>query len=121
MTPAGTSTSLTSIINGKKTHTHTQWVVRGQPRRRKRFLKGEGCRYGFNRSKWKLEDEEGGGRGWEGGGEEGRGGGDVEQREQSENPLATQPDRENELRQTNRGVGGVCVGVVPRVSKLSRA
>ena len=37
-------------------------------------------------------------------------------------PLATQPDREIELSQTNRGVGGVCVGVVPRVqSKLSRA
>ena len=36
--------------------------------------------------------------------------------------MATQPDREIELRQTNRGVGGVCVGVVPRVqSKLSRA
>ena len=36
--------------------------------------------------------------------------------------MATQSDREIELRQTNRGVGGVCVGVVPRVqSKLSRA
>ena len=36
--------------------------------------------------------------------------------------MATQPDREVELSQTNRGVGGVCVGVVPRVqSKLSRA
>ena len=36
--------------------------------------------------------------------------------------LATQPDREIELSQTNRGVGGVHVGVVPRVqSKLSRA
>ena len=35
--------------------------------------------------------------------------------------MATQSDREIELRQTNRGVGGVCVGVVPRVqSKLSR-
>ena len=34
----------------------------------------------------------------------------------------TQPGREIELSQTNRGVGGVCVGVVPRVrSKLSRA
>ena len=34
--------------------------------------------------------------------------------------MATQPDREIELNQTNRGVGGVCVGVVPRVqSKLS--
>ena len=36
--------------------------------------------------------------------------------------MATQPDGEVELSQTNRGVGGVCVGVVPRVqSKLSRA
>ena len=36
--------------------------------------------------------------------------------------LATQPDKKIELSQTNRGVGEVCVGVVPRVqSKLSRA
>ena len=36
--------------------------------------------------------------------------------------MATQSDREIELSQTNRGVGGMCVGVVPRVqSKLSRA
>ena len=36
--------------------------------------------------------------------------------------MATKPDREVELSQTNRGVGGVCVGVVRRVqSKLSRA
>ena len=28
--------------------------------------------------------------------------------------MATQSDREIELSQTNRGVGGVCVGVVPR-------
>ena len=36
--------------------------------------------------------------------------------------MATHPDREIELSQTNRGVGGVYVGVVPRVqSKLSRA
>ena len=36
--------------------------------------------------------------------------------------MATQSDREIELSQTNRGVGRVCVGVVPRVqSKLSRA
>ena len=49
-------------------------------------------------------------------------GGGVVQREQWEDPLATQPDREIELTQTNRGVGGVYVGVVPRVqSKLSRA
>ena len=35
--------------------------------------------------------------------------------------MATQPDREIELSQTNQGVGGVCVGVVPRVqSKLAR-
>ena len=35
--------------------------------------------------------------------------------------MATQSDREIELSQTNRGVGGVCVGVVPRVqSKLLR-
>ena len=35
--------------------------------------------------------------------------------------MATQPDKENELSQTNRGVGGGCVGVVLRVqSKLSR-
>ena len=52
----------------------------------------------------------------------GRGGGGVGQREKWEDPLATQPDREIELSQTNRGVAGACVGVVPRVqSKLSRA
>ena len=63
-----------------------------------------------------------GGRGRGGGERGGRGGGGVRQREQWEDPLATQPDREIELNQTNRGVGGVCVGVVPRVqSKLSRA
>ena len=51
-----------------------------------------------------------------------RGDGDVGQREQWEDPLATQSDREIELSQTNRGVGGVCVGVIPRVqSKLSCA
>ena len=64
---------------------------------------------------------EGGERGAEGG-REGRGGGGVGQREQWEDPMATQSDREIELSQTNRGVGGVCVGVVPRVqSKLTRA
>ena len=64
---------------------------------------------------WGGEREGRGGRG-------GRGGGSVEQREQWEDPMATQSDREIELGQTNRGVGGVCVGVVPRVqSKLSRA
>ena len=37
-------------------------------------------------------------------------------------PLTTRPDGEIELSQTNREVGGVCVGVVHRVpSKLSRA
>ena len=57
-----------------------------------------------------------------GGGRGGRGGGGVGQRGQWEDPMATQSDREIELSQTNRGVGGVCVGVVPRVqSKLSRA
>ena len=57
------------------------------------------------------------GRGWVGGG-----GGGVEQREQREDPLATQPDREIESSPTNRGAGGVGVGVVPRIqSKLSRA
>ena len=66
----------------------------------------------------------GGGEGRDRGGGErgGRGGGGVGQRKQWEDPLAIQPDREIALSQTNRGVGGVCVGVVPRVrSKLSRA
>ena len=50
------------------------------------------------------------------------GGGGVEQREIFEDPLATQPERENELSRTNRGIGGVCDGVMPRVQpKLSRA
>ena len=36
--------------------------------------------------------------------------------------MATQPDREIELSQTNRRVGGMCAGVVPHIqSKLSRA
>ena len=66
----------------------------------------------------------GGGEGRErgGGGRGGRGGGGVGQREQWEDPMATQSDREIELSQPKQGVGGVCVGVVPRVqSKLSRA
>ena len=66
----------------------------------------------------------GGGEGRGRGGEErgGRGGRGVGQREQWEDTLATQPDRKIELSQTNRGVGEVWVGVVPRVqSKLSRA
>ena len=54
--------------------------------------------------------------------EGGHGGGCDEQREQSEDPLATHPDGEIELKQTNRGAGGVCVRIIPRVqSKLSRA
>ena len=62
-----------------------------------------------------AQEEEGG----EGRGECGRG--CVEQRKQWEG-LLPQPGREIETRQTNRGVGGVCVGVSPRVqSKLSRA
>ena len=65
---------------------------------------------------------EGRGGGGAGGEREGRGGGGVGQREQWEDPSATQPDREIELNQTNQGVGGVSVGVVPCVqSKLSRA
>ena len=69
-----------------------------------------------------VEAGAGGGR-ERGGGDRGeRGGGGVGQREPGEDPLATQSDREIELSQTNRGVGGVCVRVVPRVqSKLSRA
>ena len=66
----------------------------------------------------------GGGQGRErgGGGRGGRGGGGVGQRERWEDPMATQSDREIELGQTNRGVRGVCVGLVPGVqSKLSRA
>ena len=46
----------------------------------------------------------------------------TEQRERGEGPLATQPDREIKLNQTNRGAAESCVGVVARVqSKLSRA
>ena len=64
----------------------------------------------------------GGGEG-EGRGREGGTGGRVCRTARTmENMLATQPDREVELSQTNRGVGGGCVGVIPRVhSKLSRA
>ena len=62
------------------------------------------------------------GRGRGGGGRRGHRGGGVRQQEQLEDPLATQSDGGMELSQTNRGVRGVCVGVVPRVqSKLSRA
>ena len=39
-----------------------------------------------------------------------------------EHSLATQPNRENGLKQTNRGIGGWCVRVVPCVqSQVSRA
>ena len=57
------------------------------------------------------------------GGEKKRsGGGCAEQREQWEDQLATRPGRENEQSQTNRGIGGGCMGVVSRAqSKLSRA
>ena len=69
-----------------------------------------------------VEAGAGGGGGGRGGERRGRGDGGVGQREHWEDPLATQPDREIELSQTNRGVRGVCVGVVPRIQfKLSRA
>ena len=71
-----------------------------------------------------VEAGAGGGGGRERGEGErgGRGSGGIGHREQWEGPMATQSDREIELSQTNRGVGGVCVGVVPRVqSKLSHA
>ena len=57
---------------------------------------------------------EGRGRGRGGGGRRGHRGGGVRQQVQLEDPLATQSDGGMELSQTNRGVGGVCVGVVPR-------
>ena len=42
-------------------------------------------------------------------------------REQREDPFATEPSDDDELSQTNRGVRGVCMGIVLRVqSKLSR-
>ena len=63
----------------------------------------------------------GGGGGGGGEGEEGGGGG-VEQREQREHLLAAQSYIEYELSQTNREIGGGCVGVVPRGQlHLSRA
>ena len=76
------------------------------------------------RSGRRRRGEGGGGEGRGRGGRErgGRGDGGAGQREQWEDPLATQPDKEIELSQTNRGVGEVHVEVVPRVqSKLSRA
>ena len=77
------------------------------------------CRSGSRRRRGARGVEERG----KGGGEKGwRGGRYVEQRDSWEDPLSTQPDRENELSQTNRGVERVCAGIVPRVqSKLSRA
>ena len=64
----------------------------------------------------KRRKSRGAGRGWTGEGAQGakwwRG---VEQRELWDGPFTTPPDRENKLSQTNRGVGGVCIGVVPRV------
>ena len=42
-----------------------------------------------------------------------RGGGGVEQREQLKGPLATQPGRENEVSQTNRGVRDVSGSCAP--------
>ena len=77
-----------------------------------------------SRSGSRRRGEGRGGEGRERGGGErgGRGGGGVGQREQWDDPLVTQPGREIELSQTNRGVGGVCVRVVLRVqTKLSRA
>ena len=82
--------------------------------------------WGLYWSKRKQKEEGGVGKKKRGGGagrggEGGRGNGGVEQREHWEDPLPTQPDRQNELSQTNRGAGGMCVGVVSRVqSKLSR-
>ena len=55
-----------------------------------------------------------------GGGERGDGG--VEQQKQWKDPLAAQPGRKDELSQTNRGIGGVLFGLVPRIqSKPLRA
>ena len=92
---------------------------RGSPRERDRNSTG---RSGSSKRRRGRGE---GGRGGRGGGRRGRGrergergrlgGGCVEQREQWEGPLATQPDREIELNQTSRGAGRVCVGVVPRV------
>ena len=59
----------------------------------------------------------GGGRVRGGGKRGGAGGGCVEQREQWVNPLASKPDKETELSQTNQATGGVWVGVVPCVLK----
>ena len=64
----------------------------------------------------------GGGEVWAGGETAVWGTGCVEQREQWKDLLGNQPEGENQLRQTNRSVQEVCVGVVPRVqSKLWRA
>ena len=99
-----------------------QWAVCGSPgggrvpsRERDRDSSSSS---GSRKSRGAGRRQEGRGRG--GVGERGSRG--VGQREQWKDPSANQSDRENELSQTNRGVGGVCVGVMPRVqSKLSRA
>ena len=72
---------------------------------------------------WSVLVETGAERGGGRGGVDGRGGeGEGLQQQQWENPLATQPKMENELSETNRSVGGVCVGNRPRAqSKLSCA
>ena len=63
-----------------------------------------------------VQKRAGGGRGREGG-QEGRG-----REEEGERGVKQQKQWKNKLSRTNRGVGGVCVRVVPRVlSKLSRA
>ena len=89
----------------------------GNPRRgpsRKRDINSTG-RSGSRRRRGAGEGE--------GGGERGESGGGVfEQRVPWEDPLATQPDRNIERSQINRGVGEVRVGSVPHIpSKLSRA
>ena len=95
-----------NLIN---THTHTP------SRESDRNSTG---RSGSRRRGGGVEEGRGRGEGEMGG----RGGGSVGQPEQWEDPLAAQPEGKIELSQTNRGVGGVCVEVLPRVqSKLSRA
>ena len=82
---------------------------RGPSRKRDRNSTGR-----TERKRWRRgRGGEGEGRGEEGG----AGGGCVEQREQWVNPLASKPDRETELSQTNQATGGVWVGVVPCVLK----
>ena len=77
------------------------------------------CRSGSRRRRGRGGGKERGKGEWEKGSQGGR---CVEQREHGEDPLSTQSDRENEQSQTNREVGGVCVGIMLRIqSKLSRA